>query len=205
MYPTVNLTDSAAGHGTCTSNVARTQVVALGKAGAARLVLDLRSAAFGTPDEAAKVAELFMRGGTVAKLTGRHVQEQTLSADPAHAVWSGPLVALIDNGTAGPGEIVAGALADSGRATLVGERTFGRASVSRLVPLPEGGMLITVAKYASPKGTVLQGDGLKPGVAVEGRTDEDEDLAPGTPRPDRILEKAIETLKSGPPQPTSSS
>ena len=96
---------------------------------------------------------------------------------------------------------MAAALADSGRATLVGERTFGRAFVSRVVPLPEGGLLITVAKYVSPKGTVLHGEGLKPGVAVEGRTEEDEDLPPGTPKPDRILEKAIETLKSGASQP----
>jgi carboxyl-terminal processing protease len=174
---------------------ARAQVATLGRDGAVQLVLDLRSAAFGSPEEAAKVAEIFMQGGTVAKLTGRHFQEQTLSADPARGAWSRPLSVLVDNGTAGPGEIVAAALADSGRATLVGERTFGRASVSRLVPLPEGGLLITVAKYVSPKGMVLHGEGLKPGVAVAGRTDEDEDLPPGAPKPDRILEKAIETLK----------
>jgi carboxyl-terminal processing protease len=174
---------------------ARAQLSVLGKEGATQLVLDLRSAAFGSPEEAAKVAEIFMQGGTVAKLTGRHFQEQTLSADPARAAWSHPLGVLVDNGTAGPGEILAAALADSGRATLVGERTFGRASVSRLVALPEGAMLVTVAKYVSPKGTVLQGEGLKPGVAVAGRSDEDEDLPPGTPKPDRILEKAIETLK----------
>ena len=179
----------------------RTQVVALARGGASRFVLDLRSAAFGSPDEAVKVAEIFMQGGTVAKLVGRHAQEQTLQADPARSAWSGPLAALVDNGTAGPGEIVAAALADSGRATLVGERTFGRAFVSRVVPLPDGGLLITVAKYVSPKGAVLHGEGLKPGVAVEGRSEEDEDLPPGTPKADRILEKAIETLKGGASQP----
>ncbi len=179
----------------------RTQVAALARDGAARLVLDLRGAAFGPPDEAVKVAEIFMQGGTVAKLVGRHAQEQVLQADPARAAWSGPLAALVDNGTAGPGEIVAAALADSGRATLVGERTFGRAFVSRLAPLPEGGLLVTVAKYVSPKGAVLHGEGLKPGVAVEDSTEEDEDLPPGTPKTDRILEKAIETLKGGGPQP----
>ncbi len=176
----------------------RTQLAALGREGAARLVLDLRSAAFGSVDEAAKLAELFLHGGTVAKLQGRHFPEQTLTADPARSAWSGPLVVLVDNGTAGPGEIVAAALVDAGRATLVGERTFGRAFVSRLEPLPEGALLITVAKYVSPKGTVLHGEGLKPGVAVEARSDEDEDLPAGTPRPDRILEKALQTLKSAP-------
>jgi carboxyl-terminal processing protease len=179
----------------------RTQVAALARGGASRFVLDLRSAAFGSPDEAVKVAEIFMAGGTVAKLVARRAQEQTLQADPARSAWSGPLAALVDNGTAGPGEIVAAALADSGRATLVGERTFGRAFVSRAVPLPEGGLLITVAKYVSPKGTVIHGEGLKPTVAAEGRAEEDEDLPPGTPKPDRILDKAIETLKSGAPKP----
>ncbi len=178
-----------------TAEELRTQVSALAKGGATRLVLDLRSAAFGSVDAAVKVAETFMHGGTVAKLVGRHAPEQVLQADSARSAWSGPLAVLIDNGTAGPGEIVAAALADSDRATLVGEHTFGRAFQSRAVPLPEGGLLVTVAKYVSPKGTVLQGEGLKPAVAVQARADEDEDLAPGTPPPDRILDKAIETLR----------
>lgn len=177
------------------SEEVRTHVTALTRDGASQLVLDLRSAAFGSPDEAVKVAEIFLKGGAVVKRVGRHAQEQVLQADPARAAWSGPLAALVDNGTAGPGEIVAAALADSGRATLVGERTFGRACESKLVSLPEGGLLITVAKYVSPKGTVLHGEGVKPGVAVEDRTEEDEDLPPGAPRPDHILLKAIETLK----------
>lgn len=180
----------------------RAQVASLARDGADRLVLDLREAAFGSPAEAVKVAEVFVKGGVVTKLVGRHAQERTFSADPARAAWSGPLVALIDNGTSGPGEIVAAALVDAGRATLVGERTFGRACESKLVPLPEGALLITVAKYVSPKGTVLHGEGLKPAVAVASRTDEDEDLPAGTPRPDRILEKAIETLRGGVTQPT---
>ncbi len=181
-----------------TADEVRTKVEGLKKGGASRFVLDLRDAAWGDPAAGAKVAEIFMKGGTIAKLVGRHTQEQVLQADPAHSSWTGPLVVLVDNGTAGPGEIVAAALADSGRATLVGERTFGRAGVSRAVALPEGGLLITVAKYVSPKGTAIHGEGLKPGVAVEARADEDEDLPPGTPRPDRILDKALEVLKGAP-------
>jgi carboxyl-terminal processing protease len=88
---------------------------------------------------------------------------------------------------------VAAALLDAGRAKLVGEHTFGRAAVSKTVPLPEGGLVLTVAKYMSPKGTSIHGQGLAPTVPVA-QEDEDE-AAEGAARPDRILEKALEVVK----------
>jgi carboxyl-terminal processing protease len=172
----------------------RARVEDLEREGASRLVLDLRSAAWGAPADGAKVAELFLQGGPVAKRVGRRTGEEMLQADPSHNVWSGPLVALVGNGTAGPGEIVAGALADAGRAKLVGERTFGRAAESKAVPLPEGGLVLTVAKYMSPKGTAIHGEGLTPSVPVAAQRDEDEDLPEGTTPPDRILEKGMEVV-----------
>jgi carboxyl-terminal processing protease len=172
----------------------RARVEDLKREGASRLVLDLRGAAWGAPADGAKVAELFLQGGPVAKRVGRRIDEELLQADPSHNVWSGPLVALVGNGTAGPGEIVAAALADAGRAKLVGERTFGRAAESKAVPLPEGGLVLTVAKYMSPKGTAIHGEGLTPSVPVAAQRDEDEDLPEGTTPPDRILEKGIEVV-----------
>jgi carboxyl-terminal processing protease len=180
-----------------TAEEVRTQVEALEKGGARQLVLDLRQAAWGPPAEAARVAEVFLQGGPVAKLVGRREAEKLLQADVSRQAWSGPLVALIGNGTAGPGEIVAVALAESERAKLVGERTFGRAGVTRPVALHDGGLLLTTAKYVSAKGTAIHGEGLKPAVAVEERSDADEDLPADAPRPDRALEKALELLKTG--------
>jgi carboxyl-terminal processing protease len=174
----------------------RAQVEALKREGARRLVLDLRSAAWGAPADGAKVAELFLQGGPVAKRVGRRTDELLLQADASRNAWPGPLVALVGNGTAGPGEIVAAALADAGRAKLVGERTFGRAAESKAVPLPEGGLVLTVAKYMSPKGTSIHGEGLTPSVPVASQRDEDEDLPEGTKPPDRILEKGLDVLKS---------
>jgi carboxyl-terminal processing protease len=179
-----------------TAEELRTRLEALVRSGATRLLLDLRDAAWGTPAEAARVAELFLQGGPVAKLVGRRADEQLLQADAARSVWSGPLVVLVSNGTAGPGEIVAAALRDAGRAKLVGEHTFGRAGVTKLVPLPEGGLVLTVAKYMSPKGTSIHGQGLEPTVAVAAQREEDEDLPEGAVRPDRILEKALEVVKA---------
>ena len=178
-----------------TAEDVRTQVEALKRGGAVRLVLDLRAAAWGAPEEGVKVAEIFLEGGAVAKLVGRRAEEKVLQADPARSAWAGRLIALVDSGTAGPGEVVAAALADAARAELVGERTFGRAALTRAVPLSEGGLVLTVAKYLSPKGTSIHGQGLEPALAVSSRT-EDEDLPADAPRPDRILEKALEVLKA---------
>jgi carboxyl-terminal processing protease len=181
-----------------TAEDVRTRIEALERGGASRLVLDLRDAAWGDPQDGVKLAELFMDGGPVAKLVGRRSEEKVLQADPARSAWKGRLVVLIDNGTAGPGEIVAAAMADSERAQLVGEHTFGRAAVTRPVALPEGGLVLTVAKYLSPKGTVIHGQGIEPSVPVAARTEEDEDLPEGAPRPDRILDKGLEVLKANP-------
>jgi carboxyl-terminal processing protease len=184
-----------------TADDARTQIEALKHAGATRLLLDLRDAAWGAPADGVKVAELFLEGGPVAKLTGRRSEEKALQADPARNAWAGPLTVLVNNGTAGPGEIVAAAIADASRAKLVGEHTFGRAAETKLLPLPEGGMVLTVAKYMSPKGTSIHGQGLVPTVAVQEDQDEDDDAAPeaAAHRPDRILEKALEVVKAETP------
>jgi len=181
-----------------TADDVRTQVEALKKGGARELLLDLRDAAWGTPTDGVKVAEAFLKGGPVAKLVGRRVEEQLLQADPARSAWSGPLVVLVNNGTAGPAEIVAASLADAGRAQLVGERTFGRAGVTRTLALPEGGLVLTTAKYVSPKGTAIHGEGLKPSVAVDATPDSDEDLPADAPRPDRIFDKGLEVLRGTP-------
>lgn len=171
----------------------RGEVETLKKSGAKNLVLDLRGAAFGMPGEGVKIAEIFLRGGTVAKLSGNSFGEQTLSADPAHHVWGGPLAVLVDTGTAGPGELVAAAMLDAGRGPVVGEHTFGRAPVQKVVPLAEGGLVLTVAKYSSPNGTVIHGKGVQPSVAVNEPSEEASD---DTPARDRILDKALEVLAS---------
>jgi len=176
-----------------TARDVRGQVESLQRSGATHLLLDLRDAAWGAPADGVAVAELFLQGGPVAKVVGRRADEKLLQADAARSAWAGPLAVLVTNGTAGPGEVVAAALLDAGRAKLVGEHTFGRAAVSRTVPLPEGGLVLTVAKYMSPKGTSIHGQGLAPSVPV---AEEDDDTADVTARPDRILEKALEVVKA---------
>jgi len=172
----------------------RSELESLKKSGAQKLVLDLRGSAFGQPSEAVRVAELFMKGGVVAKLKSRRGSDQILSADPSLRVWDLPMTVLINTGTAGPGEIVAAALAESGRASTVGEHTFGRAGIQRAFPLPAGGIVLTVSKYLSPKGEAIHGRGIAPGIPVEVS---DEDF-PGDKGEDRdpILKKGLESLKA---------
>jgi carboxyl-terminal processing protease len=164
---------------------ARGELEALRHQGARRLVLDLRGAGWGQPGEGVKVAELFLQGGVVARLSGRRVAERVLQADAAKTAWDLPLVAIVDTGTAGPGEIVAAALLDAERGQLVGEHTFGRAGLQKAVPMPEGGLILTVAKYLSPKGNAIHGKGLKPSVAVDAEIVDGKDAA---------LEKALELV-----------
>jgi carboxyl-terminal processing protease len=180
-----------------TGGALHTQIEVLKKEGATRMVLDLRDAAFGEPADGVSVAELFMDGGLVATQVGRRVNEARLEADPTRRAWDGPLVVLVNSGTAGPGEIAAAALADTAEAPLVGEHTFGRAAESRPIPLPVGGLVLTAAKYMSPSGISIHGSGLEPSVPVAASDPHDGDAVDeeGTaPRPDRILERALEVL-----------
>jgi len=173
----------------------RTQIEVLKRAGATRMVLDLRDSAWGDPEDAVGVAEPFLEGGPVAKRVGRSLPEQMLEANPSHSAWTGPLAVLVDAGTAGPAEVAAAALLDAGKAKVVGEHTFGRAAVARAVPLPEGGLVLTVGKFMSPKGTSIHGEGIEPPVSVASRdADEDAEGDSSPPTGDPILEKAIEVL-----------
>jgi carboxyl-terminal processing protease len=174
----------------------RADVEGFKKAGAQKLVLDLRGAGFGELSEGVKMAELFMKGGVVAKVAGAKADERVLNADPARSVWDRPMAVLTDNGTSGAGEIVAAALLDAGRASVVGEPTFGRAPIQRAIVLPEGGLVLTVARYVSPKGTAIHGKGVTPSVLVQDRST-DEDAPEGAPAGDPILEKALEVLSGG--------
>ena len=81
-----------------------------------------------------KIAELFLKGGPVGKLSGTREDEQVFNADPARSAWDRPLAVLVDVGTGGAAEVVTAALLDAGRGPIVGEHTFGRAGVQKVVP-----------------------------------------------------------------------
>jgi carboxyl-terminal processing protease len=148
---------------------------AMPKAGNKKVLLDLRDVAAGDMAEATRLANFFLKSGTIATLEGQKVEKQTFSADPAKAVnTTAPVVVLVNRGTAGPAELAAGALLDNKRAELVGERTFGEGAQQKTFELPDGSaMILSIAKYESPSGKKLQDDGVTPGVMVASAKDDD--------------------------------
>ena len=179
-----------------TADEVRTALDSLKRSGAKRLALDLRGGAHGEARNAIAVAALFLKDGVVTKLVSRHGAEQPFKAGGSTALWDLPMAVLVNSSTAGPGEILAAALVDSGRGTLIGERTLGRAAVQKVVPVADGALVLTVGKYVSPKGTEIHGKGLEPKVVVEARDELDEDIPAGGAVPDDVLLKAIEILKT---------
>jgi carboxyl-terminal processing protease len=125
---------------------------ALTRGGASRIVLDLRDNPGGLLDEAVKVADLFLASGPIVTTRGRTDGEHTHLATP-RGFPKLPLAVLVDGGSASASEVVAGALQDTGRAPLVGERTFGKGTVQTLMPMRSGGALkLTIARYYTPSG-----------------------------------------------------
>src|SRR6202789_2979157 len=144
------------------------------KAGNKKVLLDLRDVAAGDMAEATRLANFFLKDGTIAILEGQKVQKVTFSADPSKAIsTTAPVVVLVNRGTAGPAELVAAALLDNKRADVVGGKTFGEGAQQKTFELPDGAALIlSVAKYESPSGKKLQDEGVTPDVLVASGNDD---------------------------------
>jgi carboxyl-terminal processing protease len=144
------------------------------KQGAQKMVVDLRGTAGGSIDEAVAVANLFIKDGNIAQTSGREGKTlKTFAADPKAAIFSGPVVALIDSGTAGAAEVVASALLERNRGQVVGEKSFGAGAEQQLFTLRGGdGLLLTTVKWASASGKPFLGEdrshsGVTPSVEVK--------------------------------------
>jgi len=154
----------------------RNRLQDLVKQGAQKIVIDLRDTAGGSLTEAVAVANLFIKDGVIAQTIGREGKAlKTFSADPKLTIFSGPVVAMIDSGTAGAAEIVASALLDRNRGQLVGEKSFGAGTEQQLFSLRGGdGLLLTTIKWASGNGKTFLGEdrahsGVAPTVEVKGQ------------------------------------
>lgn len=137
-------------------------------------VIDLRNNAGGLLDQAVSVADTFLKGGVVVSIRGRNQKlEKEYKASGNDYTAGKPLVVLIDGGSASASEIVAGALQDNKRALIVGSQSFGKGSVQKVTPLKgEGGALkMTVALFYTPKGRVIQKNGITPDIKIEQQMD----------------------------------
>ena len=168
------------------------------KAGKGRKVLlDLRDDSQGDPQEGIRLANLFVKQGTLATLEGQKFPRQTFTADASLCISDAPVAVLVNRGTAGPAELTAAAIGDSKRGDVIGERTFGEGSVQKTIDLPDGAaLMLTVAKYQGPNGKKIQDEAVTPTVAVDSSADDDiEEDTPAT-KPDEPLNKALELLKA---------
>ena len=154
----------------------RTRLKDLMKQGAQKIVVDLRGTAGGSLAEAVAVANMFIKEGVIAQTVGRESKAlKTFNADPELTLFTGPVVALIDTGTAGAAEVVASALVERNRGQIVGEKSFGAGTEQQLFMLRGGdGLLLTTVKWASATGKTFLGEdrahsGVTPSVEVKGQ------------------------------------
>jgi carboxyl-terminal processing protease len=154
------------------------------------LVLDLRNNPGGLLNSAVDVSSMFLDGGLVVGMKGR--------VDRANEVYEAapgtrtdlPIVVLINEGSASASEIVAGALHDRERAVIMGKKSFGKGSVQTLFNLPGGsGLFVTIARYYTPDGTMIDHVGLEPDIVAEGEPNRDHDK-------DEQLQSAVKHMKS---------
>jgi carboxyl-terminal processing protease len=189
---------------------ARKNIDDLLKKGATSVILDLRASAGGDETEGIALANVFMDSGTIGYTVGQKSEKRTLTVDPRAALTKAPLAVLVNEGTSGPAELVAGAIRDNKRGQVVGWTTFGNGSVQKLIPMDDGAaLLIAVARYYTPTGKDIEEVGIEPQVKITSQEEEQIDLSaereieiPAAPKKevpanneDRQLKKAIELLK----------
>lgn len=160
------------------------------KKGMKALILDLRNNGGGLLDASVKIVSMFVRNGLVVETKGRTERaNEKYFVNKSEYLTSVPMVVMINGGSASASEIVAGALNDRGRAKLIGEKSFGKGSVQTLFPLTDGsGVYVTIARYYTPSGKVIDHVGLSPDIEVKGEPDKDKSK-------DKQLQLAIEEVK----------
>jgi carboxyl-terminal processing protease len=169
------------------------------------LILDLRNNTRGSMEQAVRTASIFLGDKEIVSAKGRSpASQETFHGKERDLLLKTPLptVVLVDHGTARAAEIVAAALHDQYRATLLGTKTLGLCGLTKAIPLQDGSALVmTVVQCYTPGGQKIQGKGLEP--EIKGQTPKDEEKAAAkapqklTPAQDPWVQQAVEVLKSG--------
>ncbi len=176
--------------------------------GLQKLILDLRDCPSGEDAEGVSTAQLFVPSGTITTLKGQTISPVVSSGDPSKVAWTDPVTVLIGVGTAGPAEIVAGAISGNHRGETVGDRTYGTASMQKLIQMDDGSALIlTVANYYTPENKEIPANGVAATAEVHPSIDEaiaanDESQPVPSEKPisvdDPVIRRAIEVLQGLP-------
>jgi carboxyl-terminal processing protease len=180
-------------------------IESLQKQGAKKFILDLRNCAVGTPEDGIDLANLFLDKGLIGYVQGQRYPRKDYQADAKKDLTPAPLILITNRGTASAAEVAAAALQQDKRAEIVGERTYGDASIRQAVTMDDGGAIIlSVAKYYGPDGKSIQDNGVTPEHVIAEPDkqveldDEGEPIAKEEPLAkagdDPLLKKAIELI-----------
>ncbi len=160
-----------------------------------KVLLDLRDTTGEDPQQGVRLANFFIKQGTLASLEGQKYPLQTFSANPSLFLTDAPVAVLVNRGTYGAPEITAAAIEDLKRGDVVGEHTFGEGTVQKTIDLPDGaGLMLTVAKYEDPNGKKIQDQAVTPNVVVASPEDDGEPMPPSNG--DAPLNQALSLLKA---------
>jgi carboxyl-terminal processing protease len=165
----------------------RTALAGLEKQGLRGLVIDLRNNPGGLLDAAIDVCNEFFEEGELIVYTQGRLPEsrENFHADNGHVRRTYPVAILVNGGTASAAEIVSGAMKDTKRAVIVGEKTFGKGSVQSIIELQNGeGLRLTTARYYTPSGVTIHEKGIQPHVEVEISADDEGKIRLQQSRPD---------------------
>lgn len=160
------------------------------------IILDLRNDPGGLLEQAVEVSDRFIEEGLIVYIEGRNKKDDKAMRFYARKNndYTGPLVVLVNEGSASASEIVAGALQDYKRAIIVGQKTFGKGSVQTVFPLGDGSAVrLTTAKYFTPKGRSIQAEGITPDIVVDNNIVRGKEKI--TPIKEKDLTKHIEPAK----------
>jgi len=164
-------------------------------------ILDLRNNPGGLLTSAVSVSDDFLTSGIIVTTRGRlRDANMSFGAHPGDLLNGGPMVVLVNNGTASAAEIVSGALKDNHRALIMGQRTFGKGVVQTVLPLDaDHAVKITTARYYTPNGTSIQAEGIKPDIALADLTVNKVDSTPALINSEADLPNhlANENVKAG--------
>lgn len=154
-------------------------------------VIDLRNNPGGLLDASVDIASIFVSDHVIVSEVDQSGRRQDLRSTGGRLVDAQPVTVLVNGGSASASEIVAGALQDLGRATIIGQQTFGKGSVQQLDDLPDGSTLkLTIAKWYTPKNRSISEQGITPDIVVEPGTDSASD-----PQLDRATNELIRLLQ----------
>jgi carboxyl-terminal processing protease len=168
------------------------------------LILDLRNNPGGVLEAAVSVSDAFLDDGMIVRANGRAADARfEMDAHPGDLLQGAPMVVLVNGGSASASEIVAGALQDHHRATLIGHRTYGKGSVQTVMPLSDGRAIkLTTSRYYTPSGRSIHEKGITPDISLVDPQPEVlagtvEDGGPAVPASDPEVRIAIDTLLGG--------